>query len=277
MTAHETDPARGTADARRSADALDAWVSSSEHPRSLSIEALQGLKLTPRRREARRLAAAMREVAGLLVSTSADESQLSAAAEEFEAFAAQLSRLPTGQTYEGFSETANAGDAIGALREAVASVPDPEFFAFFDHSPLMGLSNPLSPPIVMDYDEGDGHGAGGTQIVARVTFGPAYEGPPGFVHGGFIAAAFDEVLGATQSLSGEQGMTAHLEIDYRNPTPLGEELWIRGWLERTEGRKIWARAELRHGDRLCAEAGALFLALRPGTFAEMLVQRDGEQ
>ena len=211
------------------------------------------------------------------MSTSADESQLSAAAEEFEAFAAQLSQLPTGQTYEGFSETANAGEAMGALREAVASVPDPEFWAFFDHSPLMGLSNPLSPPIVMDSDAGEGAGGGGTQIVARVTFGPAYEGPPGFVHGGFIAAAFDEVLGATQSLSGEQGMTAHLEIDYRSPTPLGEELRIRGRLERTEGRKIWARAELCHGDRLCAEADALFVALRPGTFAEMLVQRDGEQ
>ena len=37
--------------------------------------------------------------------------------------------------------------------------------------------------------------------------GPAYEGPPGCVHGGFIAAAFDEVLGSTQSLSGSPGMT----------------------------------------------------------------------
>ena len=31
-------------------------------------------------------------------------------------------------------------------------------------------------------------------------FGAAYEGPPGSVHGGIIAAAFDEVLGMTQSL-----------------------------------------------------------------------------
>jgi hypothetical protein len=47
-------------------------------------------------------------------------------------------------------------------------------------------------------------------------------------------------------------------------------------LERTDGRKIWARAELHHEDRLCAEAEALFLAITPGAFAELLVQRDGE-
>lgn len=256
------------------ADRPEQDPTGAEHPRSLSIDALQGLKLTPRREQARRLAAAMREVAGLLVSTSADEVQLAVAASEFEAFARELSRLPTGQVYEGFSETANAGEAMGALADAVASVADPEFFAFFDLSPLMGLSNPLSPPIRMDYDVLAG---GDTQIVARVRFGPAYEGPPGCVHGGFIAASFDEVLGATQSLSGEQGMTAHLEVDYRSPSPLGEELHMRGWVERTEGRKIWARAELSHGERLCAEARALFIALRPGTFAELLALRDAEE
>ncbi len=243
-----------------------------EHPRSLSIEALQGLKLTPRRQEARRLAAAIREVMAHLASTTAGEHELSVAADGLEDLAARLGSLPAGSAYEGFSEPANAGEAMGVLREAVAAVTDQEIFAFFDHSPLMGLSNPLAPPIVMDYQDDE---AGGTQIVARVRFGPAYEGPPGCVHGGFIAASFDEVLGATQSLSGQQGMTAHLEVDYRSPTPLGEELRMRSWLDRTEGRKIWARAELHHQDRLCAEAVALFLAITPGTFAELLVQRDG--
>jgi acyl-coenzyme A thioesterase PaaI-like protein len=243
-----------------------------EHPRSLSIEALQGLKLTPRRQEARRLAAAIREVMAHLASTTAGEHELSVAADGLEDLAARLGSLPAGSAYEGFSEPANAGEAMGVLREAVAAVTDQEIFAFFDHSPLMGLSNPLAPPIVMDYQDDE---AGGTQIVARVRFGPAYEGPPGCVHGGFIAASFDEVLGATQSLSGQQGMTAHLEVDYRSPTPLGEELRMRSWLDRTEGRKIWARAELHHQDRLCAEAEALFLAITPGTFAELLVQRDG--
>ena len=107
----------------------------------------------------------------------------------------------------------NAGVGIDALFSE-----DPEWAATFDHSPFIGLANPLSPPVELEYS--------GDRVIARVTFGAAYEGPPGCVHGGYVAATFDEVLGAAQSLSGDQGMTAHLEIDYRRPTPLG---WPDSW------------------------------------------------
>ena len=43
-----------------------------------------------------------------------------------------------------------------------------------------------------------------------VTFGDAYEGPPGCVHGGFIAASFDEMLGFVAGATGKPGMTARL-------------------------------------------------------------------
>lgn len=238
-------------------------------PRSVRVDGMAGLEATAERIELRRLAAAVRAITTKLVSTTAEPDELSAAAEQLEAIAASLSALPIGQIYEGFSEAANAGAALRAMAE-LRDEDDPERFAFFDHSPLIGLSNPLSPPMQMDYDPSDP-----ARLRARVTFGPAYEGPPGCVHGGYVAAIFDELLGATQSLSGTQGMTAHLEVDYRSPTPLGEELVLRGWLEATEGRKIWARATLHTGSRLCAEAEALFLAFRPGTFQEMLEARDG--
>lgn len=65
---------------------------------------------------------------------------------------------------------------------------------FIDHSPLVGPLNPLAPPIVISAD--------GTKVTGVVTFGAAYEGPPGCVHGGFIAAAFDEVLGLAQGMWG---------------------------------------------------------------------------
>jgi acyl-coenzyme A thioesterase PaaI-like protein len=238
-----------------------------ELPRSIRIEGMKQLEVTPARREARRLAEAMREVTSLMVCTTADVEQLAAAADEFEAFAEQLRGFPGGHTYEGYSEAANAGAAVAAYA-AASDTGDPERFASFDFSPLIGQSNPLAPPIVMDHEEGTERA-----VVARVTFGPAYEGPPGCVHGGFVAASFDEVLGATQSLSGTQGMTAHLDVDYRKPTPLGVPLVMRGWLDRTEGRKIWARAELRDGDTLCAEAEALFIAFAPGGFQKLLEDR----
>ncbi len=247
------------------------------------IEGLRALELTPRRLEVRRLAAAMRDVIEHLVSTTASTAELAAAADDLEALAGTLAALPRGQTYEGFAEAANAGQvlsdhalsaqalaAAGATASTAGRPPqgddDPERYAFFDHSPFIGLANPLSPPMSLDYTA--------DRVAGRVTFGSAYEGPPGCVHGGYVAAAFDELLGATQSLSGTQGMTAHLEVDYRRPTPLNTPLELEGWLDRREGRKIWARATLSADGELRAEAEALFIAFDPEKFRALLAARN---
>lgn len=226
------------------------------------IEGLRALESTPRRVEGRRLAAAMREVIEHLVSTTATTEQLASAADDLEGFAALLRDLPTGQTYRGFAESANAGGETGDARPG-----DPEWFAFFDYSPFIGLANPLSPPVELEYS--------GDRIVGRVTFGAAYEGPPGCVHGGYIAAVFDELLGATQSLSGDQGMTAHLGVDYRRPTPLGVPLTLEGWLEGRDGRKIFARGSLHADGELTAEADGLFIAFDRAKFQALLASRNG--
>lgn len=219
------------------------------------IEGLAALEPTPRRVEVRRLAQAMRDIIESLVSTTADTDELAAAADDLERLASALGRLPSGQTYEGFAEAAIAG-----------TLPDgPERWAFFDHSPFIGLANPMSPPMTLSYE--------GDRVVCEVTFGSAYEGPPGCVHGGYVAAAFDELLGAAQSLSGTQGMTAHLGVDYRRPTPLHTPLRMEGWLHRREGRKIWARATITADGELRAEAEGLFIAFDPGTFQQLLEER----
>jgi acyl-coenzyme A thioesterase PaaI-like protein len=225
------------------------------------IEGLKALRLTPRRREVRRLAAAMREVIDQLVSTTAGERELASAADELEALADTLRELPTGLTYRGFAETANAGRETGGLRPG-----DPEWYGFFDHSPFIGLANPLSPPMELEY--------AGDRVLGKVTFGAAYEGPPGCVHGGYIAAVFDELLGSAQSLSGDQGMTAHLGVDYRRPTPLGVELSMEGWLDRREGRKIFARATIHAAGELTAEAEGLFIAFDRDKFQALLSARN---
>ncbi|MFM7069940.1 MAG: PaaI family thioesterase [Actinomycetes bacterium] len=228
--------------------------------RSPRVEGLAALPDTPRRREVRRLAAAVRSVIESMVSTTASADQLSVAANELESLAAALGALPTGLTYRGFAEAANAGGLVDPN--------DPEWFAFFDHSPFIGLANPLSPPVRLSYNDD------ATRVVGEVTFGAAYEGPPSCVHGGYIAAVFDELLGATQSLSGTQGMTAHLGVDYRSPTPLGQSLTLDGWIDRRDGRKIYARGAMYVGDQLTAEAEALFIAFDRGKFRALLDQRN---
>jgi hypothetical protein len=62
--------------------------------------------------------------------------------------------------------------------------------ALLERSGISGRSNPLAPPVqwVRDGDTYRGY----------AFYSPAYEGPSGSVHGGFVAAAFDDLLGAAR-------------------------------------------------------------------------------
>ena len=235
---------------------------------------LQALDLTPRRTELRRLAAANRIVIDRLTSTTASVEELAEAADALEGVAALLAALPGGQSYEGFREAANAGAVLSDEKTAAQLQiesgeygDDPERYFFFDHSPFIGLSNPLSPPVHLEYLE--------DRVIGTVTFGAAYEGPPGCVHGGYVAAVFDEVLGATQSLSGTAGMTARLLVNFRSPTPLRTEFSLMGRLVSHEGRKITTDATIHAGGVLCAEAEALFISFDADRFRQLLEARDG--
>lgn len=236
--------------------------------RSPRIDKLHQLPPTDRRVALRRLAALGRQGIELMMSTGASAAELDAAADMLEGVIETLRGAAAGSRdagYEGVAEMANAGDML-ALRRQMVEAGDPEAWAQFDFSPFIGLANPMSPPLSLDYE--------GDKVVCDVTFGSAYEGPPSCVHGGYVAAAFDEVLGAAQSLSGEQGMTARLTVNYRSPTPLCEPLRIEAWLDRREGRKIFVTGQMFAGDRLTAEAEGLFIAFDPEKFLALLAQRE---
>ena len=146
--------------------------------------------------------------------------------------------------------------------------------SFLDRSPIIGGINPLSVPMLMEID-----GDGGTEstVVGHAIFPAAYEGPPGCVHGGFIAAYFDEVLGMAQSLSGNPGMTVNLTVDYRAPTPLKQTVIFRGRVASIDGRKISVSGTLHHGETLCAEAKGLFVSMRPEVFSRLVEIRQAQQ
>lgn len=138
---------------------------------------------------------------------------------------------------------------------------------YLPRSPIVGEASPLSPRLDWERD-GDG-------VVGRGTFGSAYEGPPGFVHGGWIACAFDELLGIANIQSGNPGMTGRLTIHYRRPTPLFREVRLRAWVERTEGRRILSRGELWADDVLTAEAEGVFVRPRPELAAQYFGGSEG--
>jgi hypothetical protein len=126
---------------------------------------------------------------------------------------------------------------------------------FQDTGPIVGLSNPLAPPLEFSVDPA-------AQVArGRGTFGAAYEGAPGLLHGGILAAAFDELLGVATVFSGGAGMTRELTVRYLRPTPIGVELRFEARLERSEGRRLFVSAEVEAAGVRTAEARGVFTAV----------------
>lgn len=136
--------------------------------------------------------------------------------------------------------------------------------AYTEWSPQFGRSNPISAAMTMQISPET------ATVLAAGTYGRAYEGPPGCVHGGALAGTLDEVCGTAASLSGEVAMTANLAVSYKAPTPLYAEIHIQGWLVSVEGRKIRVAAEIWAGDTLTVEAEGLFIALDRERFASLV-------
>jgi acyl-coenzyme A thioesterase PaaI-like protein len=142
-----------------------------------------------------------------------------------------------------------AAQAPPDLRPRVGDDPSPDRRVYVDHGYAVGEYNPCFPRYTLELD-GDG-GAFGT-----VEFPISYEGPPGLVHGGFLAVFFDCVLQELNCALGLAGKTAELSLRYRRPTPLLTPLTYRAERVVDDGR-ITAHAELFRDDELLCEAHLL--------------------
>jgi uncharacterized protein (TIGR00369 family) len=101
------------------------------------------------------------------------------------------------------------------------------------------------------------------QVRAVVTVPEHFNGYPGIVHGGIIAALLDETSGRALLLdgNGDQLMvTLKLEIKYRRPTPTGVPLTVTGQVVRRSGSRAQVAARLLLPDgTLAAEGQALLM------------------
>ncbi|XP_040188417.1 acyl-coenzyme A thioesterase THEM4-like isoform X1 [Rana temporaria] len=96
--------------------------------------------------------------------------------------------------------------------------------------------------------------------------GPYTEGPKGYTHGGCIAAIIDMTVGTVIEYSSGVSVTANLNINYRNPIPLGATVLIDCRVEKVDGRKVYSSCQVRsHDDAvLHNEATALFITPKSG-------------
>ena len=127
------------------------------------------------------------------------------------------------------------------------------------YSPVSGTRNPVSPPVRMWRDGGEVRG--------EVLFSPIYAGPPNSVHGGIIAAVFDELLSMANVVCGHAGFTGTLTVKYLRHTPLDRPIELWAVSERSSERKQFSRGEMRVDGQVTASAEGLFI--RPAS------QKDG--
>ena len=152
--------------------------------------------------------------------------------------------------------------AVGAAADAVASratlratglaeAPDPADHALAERSPFSGRANPLAAPMTITVD--------GATTRATATYTAAYEGPPATLHGGFVAAAFDDLLGVAQMASGDAGFTGTLTVRMRRPTPLHTPIEYEAGVREKRGRKIVCWGTSTANGEVVAEAECLFI------------------
>jgi acyl-coenzyme A thioesterase PaaI-like protein len=110
---------------------------------------------------------------------------------------------------------------------------------------ICGLQNPKGLKMAF-YEDPEGR-----QVEAEFAVPKEYQGYPGFVHGGIIAAILDEISGRAVMLhrSDDNLMaTLRLTVRYRHPTPIKTPLTSVGWVEQSGGMGARVAGEIRLPD-----------------------------
>jgi hypothetical protein len=168
----------------------------------------------------------LRDLAGLVVALEADGGVLGDVIQDLRRAEARLrERVPA-------DLTPRVGAAVGS-----------DGRVYLDHSRDIGAFDACFPEYEIEVED--------DVALGTVTFPLAFEGPPGIVHGGFLAVFFDCVVQHHNCDLGVAGKTTSLALRYRRPAPLGRELRF-GLTRDAHDRRITSEGRLLlDGDVLC--------------------------
>ena len=143
------------------------------------------------------VAAAMRRLASLVVSLEHPHPAVDEMIDRFSAWEDELaSALPR-----------NNSPRTGP------TATDTACRVYLEHASDIWSFNPCFPEYSIEFISDEiSHGT--------VNFPVIYEGPPGLVHGGFLAVFFDCVIQHQSCLTGKSGKTRNLNVRFRRPTPI---------------------------------------------------------
>ncbi|MBN1122492.1 MAG: PaaI family thioesterase [Anaerolineae bacterium] len=133
------------------------------------------------------------------------------------------------------------------------------------HCFVCGLESPVGLKMRFTDDGVD-------QVRSIYTVDDKFQGYPGIVHGGVVAAMLDEAAGRVVLINDPDRffMTAKMEIRYRQPVPTETELVIVGWMVRDRRRLVEAHGEIQLPDgSIAAEATVMLVDIPPEYVGEV--------
>lgn len=124
---------------------------------------------------------------------------------------------------------------------------------------VCGLENPHGLGLKF-YETGEG------EVAADYVVPEHFQGYPGVVHGGIVAAMLDEICGRAHMVGVTQKTrfmyTARLKVRYRQHVPTGKPLRLVGRARKRKSRSATATGEVYGDDgQLLAEAEAILVDL----------------
>ncbi|MCG6924631.1 MAG: PaaI family thioesterase [Acidobacteria bacterium] len=125
---------------------------------------------------------------------------------------------------------------------------------------LCGRDNPVGLKMVWENHPEEG------EIRCTVTVEEHFNGYPGVVHGGILAAMLDETAGRAILLEGgpdDLMVTVKMEVTYRRPTPTGTPLLVVGRVVSRSERRAETKAEIRLPDGTVSARATVWLARPP--------------
>jgi acyl-coenzyme A thioesterase PaaI-like protein len=198
----------------------------------------------------RDLADAVRSLLPVVTLTTAGDDVLGQAAALVKGAVALLATATRSSRYDGI---AGLAPGIG-INDAV-----------WETHAIYGRSQPLAPPVRVIEEPG--------HLEATLTFSPAYEGGPGSVYGGFIAAVVDGVCGRAVIGAGHLAVTRSLAVRYLKPTPLETEVRVDALVGEISGRDVPVHARMQAADTVTCEADAVFTIINADHYTRRA--RDG--
>jgi uncharacterized protein (TIGR00369 family) len=134
--------------------------------------------------------------------------------------------------------------------------PDSVFWGFGSRGVLSVTGMPAVPgahPRLAD---------SGDTAAAVVTYGREHQGHPGHVHGGVLAATFDDLFGLFQTFAQPSAVTGELTVRYLAPVKVGSTVHYEAEVVQRDGRRLRVGGTGVVDGRTCVAAEALFIVLR---------------